>query len=70
MGTVVEVGIKIKRGFLLNLVLQTQIVLAMQKKELMEVDPPTHGVKQQTNLGAAVVVKEDGNHSANSVLVT
>lgn len=47
----VEVGIKIKRE-----------LLAMQKKELMEVDPLTHGVNQQTNRGAAAA-KEVGNHS-------
>lgn len=51
-----DVGIKIK-----------QELLAMQKKELMEVDPLTHGVNQQTNRGAAAAVaaaaKEVGNHS-------
>lgn len=54
-----EVGIKIK-----------QELLAMQKKELMEVDPLTHGVNQQTNRGAAAAAaaasaaaKEVGNYS-------
>lgn len=50
-----EVGIKIKWE-----------LLAMQKKELMEVDPLTHGVNQQTNRGGAAVAaaaKEVGNHS-------
>ena len=50
----VEVGIKIKRE-----------LLVMQKEELMEVDPLTHGVNQQTNHGGAAVAvaKEVGNHS-------